>query len=244
MCLATKTCPDHHDALCERQTARRPWLYVSLRKSISGKQQGIKVLSSWALGSSYPIAGDPSVGFVGLSIGALFTFTSLVAIFAGGNERGIVVTAAICSVSSSLGLFVKSFYELAGGKVFVCSSHYIQSVVGLLCVSRLSSTLWYVYEHISFLRWNWKMVKPVRGMVTRPNNAEYKRLEENTSRGAKFFCDRFLYDRHPIDISRYCTIREKMAHDTAPPPPSPSARNLKHTSGTLAQQVVGRVGAP
>lgn len=76
-------------------------------------RQGIKVLDSWAFGS-YPTAGDPSIGFAGLSIGALFVFISLLAIFADGTQRCIPVAAAICAVLSSLGLFVKSFGELAG----------------------------------------------------------------------------------------------------------------------------------
>lgn len=79
-----------------------------------GKPQGIKVLDSWAFGSSYPTAGDPSIGFLALSIGALFVFISLLAILAGGTQRGVTVTAAACAVLSSLVLFVKSFGELAG----------------------------------------------------------------------------------------------------------------------------------
>lgn len=82
--------------------------------SVPGQRQGITVLESWAFGSSYPTAGDPSIGFIALSIGALFVLISLLAIFAGGTQRCITVTAGVCAVVSSLALFVKSFGELAG----------------------------------------------------------------------------------------------------------------------------------
>ena len=78
------------------------------------KRQGIKVLDSWAFGSSYPTAGDPSVGFLALSVSALFVLISLLAMGVGGTQRGVIVIAAVFAVVSSLALFVKSFGELAG----------------------------------------------------------------------------------------------------------------------------------
>lgn len=91
----------------------------SVVDDVPGKRQGIRVLDSWAFGNSYPTAGAPSVGFLSVSIGALYFFISLLAIFAGDKRQGLIVTAAVSAALSSLVLFLISFGELAGERLFL-----------------------------------------------------------------------------------------------------------------------------
>lgn len=78
----------------------------------------IEVRGAWVLGYSYPVAGDPSIGFLALSIGALFVFISSLAMGYtkdGGRLAGCsILCATICALLSSLVIFVKSFGERAG----------------------------------------------------------------------------------------------------------------------------------
>jgi len=65
------------------------------------------------------MAGDPSIGFLALSIGAIFVFiSSLAIVYTKYEDRRlagfILPVATICALLSALLIFVKSFGERAG----------------------------------------------------------------------------------------------------------------------------------
>ncbi len=85
----------------------------------SNNSKGIEVRGAWVLGYSYPVAGDPSIGFLALSIGALYVFIFSLATGYytkdGGRLAGCnTLVATVCAPLSSLVIFLKSFGERAG----------------------------------------------------------------------------------------------------------------------------------